>query len=188
MTRQQLEDLFWRATVICLGLDPDSEDEAVQKRVRISWPTVDAEDGIVTTDWKRDENVVFLRISPGYDTYGTLHDVDHVYDAQTDTQKEVVRYHRSHRILWVCYGPYADNDADTLRIGMFRDSIRAYLNEHNVAIMPHLRDPVRMPEKDDSGDWWERCDLEADFYQLVSREYSEDVIDQLPDINIQLRR
>ena len=181
MTQRQLEDLFWRATVICLGLDPDSEDEAVHKRVRISWPT--SETG--SSNWGRDENVVFLRISPGYDSYGWVHDIDHVYDPETDTQKEVVRYHRSHRIVWVCYGPDSDNDADTIRIGIVRDAVHSMLKAHNVAIQPHLRDPARVPEQDETGEWWERCDLEADFYQLVTREYTEDIITAAPDINIQ---
>lgn len=181
MTQKQLEDLFWRATVLALGLDPDSEDETVHKRVRISWPTSDTGN----SDWKRDENVVFLRISPGYDTYGTLHDIDHVYDPETDTQKEVVYYHRSHRITWVCYGPDSDNDADTIRIGILRDAVHSYLKAHKVAIQPHLREPVRAPEQDETGDWWERSDLEADFYQLVTREYPEDFINTAPNINVQ---
>ena len=181
MTQRQLEDLFWRATVLCLGLDPDSTDEAVHKRVRISWPT--SETG--NSNWRRDENVVFLRISPGYDSYGSVHDIDHVYDPETDTQKEVVRYHRSHRIVWVCYGPDSDNDADTIRIGIVRDAVHSMLKAHNVAIQPHLRDPARVPEQDETGEWWERCDLEADFYQLVTREYTEDIITAAPDINIQ---
>ncbi|MBQ3476787.1 MAG: hypothetical protein IJ893_02765 [Bacteroidales bacterium] len=181
MTQRQLEDLFWRATVMCLGLDPDSEDEAVHKRVRISWPT--SETG--NSNWGREENVVFLRISPGYDTYGTLHDIDHVYDPETDTQKEVVRYHRSHRIVWVCYGPDSDDDADTIRIGIVRDAVHSYLKASNVAILPHIREPVRVPEQDETGEWWERCDLEADFYQLVTREYPEDFIQTAPEINIQ---
>lgn len=181
MTQRELEDLFWRATVLCLGLDPDSTDEAVHKRVRISWPT--SETG--SSNWGRDENVVFLRISPGFDTYGNLHDIDHVYDAKTDTQKEVVRYHRSHRIVWVCYGPDSDNDADTIRIGIMRDAIHSMLIARNVAILPHIRDPVRTPEQDETGEWWERCDLQADFYQLVTREYQEDFITAIPKIKIE---
>lgn len=181
MTQKQLERLFWRATILCLGLDPDSTDEAVHKRVRISWPSSDTGN----SNWKRDENVVFLRISPGNDPYGSVHDIDHVYDPETDTQKEIVRYHRSHRIVWVCYGPDADNDADTIRIGILRDAIHSMLKAQNVAIQPHLRDPVRVPEPDETGEWWDRYDLEADFYQLVTREYPEDFIDTAPNINVQ---
>ena len=41
LTQRQLEDLFWRAAILCLGLDPDDPSEAVQKRVRVSWPQSD---------------------------------------------------------------------------------------------------------------------------------------------------
>ena len=181
MTQRQLENLLWRATVMSLGLDPDSKDEAVRKCVRISWPTSDTGN----SNWGRNENVVFLRIAPGSDPYGSIHDIDHIYDPETDAQKEVVCYHRSHRITWVCYGPDADNDADTIRIGIVRDAVHSYLKANKVAIQPHIREPVRVPELDESGEWWERCDLEADFYQLVTREYPEDVITAVPVINIQ---
>ena len=181
MTQNQLEDLFWRATVLCLGLDPDSKDEAVHKRVRISWPT--SETG--NSNWGRDENVVFLRITPGNDPYSELQDVEHVYNAGTDTQKEVVYYHRSHRIIWLCYGPDSDDDADAIRIGIIQNAIHSMLKTKGVAIQPHIRDPIRNPELDETGEWWERCDLEAEFYQLVSREYPEEFIDTMPNFNIQ---
>lgn len=182
MTQRELEDLFWRATVMCLDLDPDSEEDEVQRRVRISWPT--SETG--SSNWERDENVVFLRISPGLDPYGEIQDVEHVYDSQTNTQKEVVYYHRSHRIIWLCYGPDSDDDADAIRIGITQGDIHEYLMASNVAIQPHIRDPIRMPEQDETGEWWERTDLTADFYQLVSREYVENYINTAPEINFQM--
>ena len=66
-----------------------------------------------------------------------------------------------------------------------RDAVHSYLKASNVAILPHIREPVRVPEQDETGEWWERCDLEADFYQLVTREYPEDFIQTAPEINIQ---
>ena len=180
MTQKQLEDLFWRATVMCLGLNPDSEDEAVHKRVRISWPT--SETG--SSNWQRDENVVFLRISPGFDTYGDLHEIDHAYDDETDQLKEVVQYYRCHKINWVCYGPDSDDDADAIRIGILRDAVHSYLKRNMVAVKPHIREPLRMTEQDETGEWWERCDLHCECYQLVSREYDIGYIDVPPDIYI----
>ena len=182
MTQKQLEDLFWRATVMCLGLNPDSEDEAVHKRVRVSWPT--SETG--SSNWQRDENVVFLRISPGFDTYGDLHEIDHAYDDETDQLKEVVQYYRCHKINWVCYGPDSDDDADAIRIGILRDAVHSYLKRHMVAVKPHIREPVRMNEQDETGEWWERSDLSGECYQLVTREYDIDSIDVPPDIYINL--
>lgn len=180
MTQRQLENLFWRATVMCLGLDPDSTDEAVHKRVRISWPS--GETG--STNWLRDENTVFLRISPGLDSYGDLHEVDHAYDSASDQLKEVVRYHRCHQINWVCYGPDSDDDADAIRIGILRDAVHSFLKRHLVAVKPHIREPIRMDEQDESGEWWKRCDLTCECYELVTREYDIGYIAEPPDLYI----
>lgn len=179
LTRHQLENLIWRATVKCLDLNPDDPSDAVQKRVRISWPS--AETG--NADWKREENIVFLRISPGLDEYGTLLDISYNLD-DTSGAKEVIRYHRCHQIHWICYGPDSDYDADRIRIGILRDSIRASMLKSNVAVQPHIREPVRIPEQDESGEWWERCDLTAQCYELVIREYAAESIDVIPTILI----
>ena len=179
MTKKELEDIFWRATMMCLSLDPDDPSDEVQKRVRISWPT--AETG--NNNWGREENVVFLRLSPGLDPFGTQHDVIQEYDAENDQGYEAVIYHRSWQIAWVCYGPDSDNDADTIRIGILRDAIRAYLRRYNVAVLPDIRDPVHVPEPDETGEWWERNDLTAQFYELVTRRYANDFIEQSPEIS-----
>ena len=180
MTQTELETVFWRATMMCLGLDPYTDKQAEQKRVRISWPYAD----IGNTNWLRDENVVFLRVSPSLDTYGDLHDVGHEYDEKTDTFKEVITYHRAYTVMWVCYGPACDVDADTIRIGILREPMHSYLLSQNVGVQPHIRQPVRMPEQDASGEWWERCDLTADCYVLGRHEYDADYIEDMPEINI----
>lgn len=179
LSREQLENIFWRATVLCLGLDPDSEDESVQKRVRISWPT--SETG--NSNWKREENVVFLRIVPGSDPYGALKDI--CYEPDEDGGlKEVVRYHRNHQISWVCYGPNADEDADAIRIGIMQSAVHDYLMKSNIAMIPGLLEPVRVPELDETGEWWERCDLTAGCYEGAVREYKADYIAAPPKIII----
>ena len=180
MTQQDLETLFWRATMVCLGLDPDSQDQSVLKQVRISWPLSD----IGNTNWGRDENVVFLRISPNLDRYGDLHDIEYSYDDKKDEYTEIVSYHRGHSVMWVCYGPNACDYADRIRIGIQRSAIHDLLMQYNVAIQPSMRQPVRMPEQDLSGEWWERCDLTCDCYELDQREYAADYTDEVPDISI----
>lgn len=181
MTQKQLEDLFWRATVMCLGLDPDSEDEAVHKRVRISWPT--SETG--NSNWGRDEDVVFLRVSPGIDAFATAHDSRHIADPVTGEVREIVTYQRSIRVIWVCYGPNSDEDADRIRIGLFREAVRGFLIVNGVAVQPHIREPVRVTEPDEAGQWWERCDLTADAYEGITREYPADFIDRIDEIRIE---
>ena len=180
MTQQDLETLFWRATMVCLGLDPDSTDQSVISKVRISWPLNETGN----TNWQRDEDTVFLRISPSRDTYGDLYEPEYEYDSTKDEYKEVIRYHRSHQVVWVCYGPHSADIADMIRIGILRRDPHTMLLKQNVAVEPHIRQSVRMPEQDQSGEWWERSDLTCECYELTERRYDEDYIETVPEITL----
>ena len=173
-----MESVIWRATVLTLGLDPGSSEESVHKRVRISWP-----DGEGTT-WDRNENTIFFRITPTPDDFTPLKDVTHVYDSARDTLTEKVEYHRRFSVNWLCYGPDGMNDADTIRIGILRNPAKALLSAYGIEFMPHIHEPHRLDELDQSGDWWRRTDLSADFYILTSREYSEEYIAIAPEISV----
>ena len=174
LTQNQIEDIFWQATVKTIGLDPDAA--ATQNRVRISWPKP-GEEG---TTWHREDNVIFLRIKPTYDDYTIQKDITHVYDSGNDTLKEVVDYHRAFSIQWVCYGPESGEEADAIRIGILRTEVKKYLRQNGIGMKPDIREPARMPELDDSGDWWERHDLTAQCYILFSREYMEGMVEHVP--------
>lgn len=174
LTKEQIEDAFWRATIMTLGLDPEAE--ATQSRVRISWPKGDTGN----SDWKRDENVIFLRITPAHDDYTIQKDITHAYDRESDTLREVVTYHRCFSIQWVCFGPQSGEDADAIRIGILRSEIKRYLQQSGIGIKPDIREPARMPELDESGDWWERNDLTAQCYILFTRDYEETAIEHVP--------
>ena len=179
LTKEQLENLLWRATMLILGLDPDSEDQAVQKRVRISWPLSD--DGNST--WERNENTIFLRIAPTQSDYN-LQDSDYIYDQENDSLTEVVEYHRCFSINWVCYGPGSLDEADKIRAGIFRQDIRLLLRQNKLAFIPRIREPVHIPEQDESGQWWERHDLTANFYALTLWEFESDMISEPPEVTI----
>lgn len=176
LSREQLEDVMWKVTVLALGLDETREE--VQKRVRISWPT--SETG--NSNWKRDENVVFLRIVPGVDDYGNLHDRAYEPDRRTGDLIEVVTYHRCHSVTWVCYGPDADSDAENIRIGILRENVKQLLRCSSLAVLPHIPPAARVPEPDETGEWWERCDLTAQFYELVRREYAAEEMLVVPNV------
>jgi len=176
LDRESLEEVIRDATVLALGLDKSRED--VHKRVRISWPT--SKTG--NSDWQREDDVVFLRIVPGFDDYGNLHDSTYEPDPDTGATKEIVTYHRCYSVSWVCYGPDADNDADTIRIGILRENVRQYLRGFSVAFQPHIPNPTRVPELDETGEWWERCDLTAQCYELVRREYAAEEILVAPNV------
>ena len=179
LTKEQLENLFWKVTMILLDLDPESTSQAVQKHVRISWP--ESDDGNST--WERNENTVFLRISPVQDDYN-LYETDYKYNLQSDSLTEVVDYHRCFSINWVCYGPGSLEEADKIRAGIFRQDIRLLLRKNKLAFIPKVREPVRIPELDESGQWWERYDLTVNFYALTQHEFGSGMIETAPDVTI----
>ena len=177
LTKDQLEDIFWDATIMVLGLDPKAE--STQKRVRKSWP--DSKEG--NSDWERDENVIFLQITTADDPYTIPWDISHEADDQGNLQ-EVVRYHKCHNIQWICYGPDSGEDADCIRIGILREPVRAFLRKSRLAVLTDIRQPKRIPEMDDAGQWWERNDLTAQCYELAERRYDEGEIAKPPKVTI----
>ena len=177
MTLTDLENWFWRATVMCLGLDPDDTSEAVQSRVRISWT-------FGNTNWTPQDSVAFLRISGINDNYAVLHDRYTTYDPETGKCKTHVRYHRSYQINWICYGPTADEDADKIRIGLFATDIHEMLIAQNIAPFVQMREPIRAPEQEQSGEWFERVDVIGECYVLTERVYDEGYIDAPPTIYV----
>lgn len=179
MDRPALEKLIWRATIICLGLDPDDKRPEVQGRVRKSWPGADTGN----PNWQRDEDVVFLRITPSADPYGNIYDEDY-YGSDSEGGTETVGYHRSWQISWVCYGPGSDRDASMIRVGILRDAVRSYLLRHNVAIQPGIPEPIRIPEPDETGEWWERCDLSAEAYEYVRETFLAEIVTEPPEIHL----
>ena len=178
MTRKELENVFWTATVMCLALDPASEDEFVQQRVRKSWPTTETG----STNWKRDENVVFLRITPWNDEIGRYADSSYYFDQDTQLYRERVDFTKSHQIHFLCYGPDSYDDAETIRIGILRANIRQFLQKNRLGIMPHIREPIQMSEQDETGEWWERYDLTVYCYENVTKDYEIGTIEVAPNV------
>lgn len=177
MTRAQIENVVWMATVMTLDLDPEAT--ATQSAVRISWPLSDSGN----PNWGRNENVVFIRLAPYNDDYSSLWDLSHADN--NGEYVETVANHEAYEVTWVCYGSEALEYAQKIRYGLGRDNIRAYLNAQSMAFKPVILQPVYMPEQDRSGAWWERHDVRAQMYVRHVRQYSEGFIDTTPNISIE---
>lgn len=172
--RSELEDNMWRVVAHCLRIDPEAP--ASQLRIRISWP-VDSESGS-QPDWKRTEDVCFIRITEDTsDQYGTLLDISHRYNSEENSQTEIVSYTRVHTVFLLFYGPKAFDDADSVRIGMFREEARRMMRKAGLFPVPGVKRPVRIPELF-NGAWWDRSDLTFTLYEDVRREYPEEIIEQ----------
>ena len=176
MTRAQIEDAVWMATVMALGLDPNAD--ATQSKVRISWPLTESG----SPNWTREENVVFIRLAPYNDDYSSLWDLSHADNS--GEYVETVANHESYETNWLCYGPDALEYAQTLRYGLGRGDIRAYLETQSMAFKPVIPMPTHIPEQDRNGEWWERYDVRAQMYCKQTRQYSEGYIDTAPNVNL----
>jgi len=165
-----------------LGYDPDSTDQSVQSRVRLSWPL----DEMGSPNWSRTEETVFIRISPMMDEYSRLWDISHTQGSEGYT--EDVANHEHYEVVWICYGLNALETANKLRFGLLRESIRQYLKSESLAFKPVIDVPTRATEQDRAGDWWNRFDLRAQCYVLSRYSYESDYIDVMDDLNISVVR
>ena len=154
MTENELQNAFWRATMHCLELDPDSQSQTIQKKVRLSYSLSD--DG--NPEWEKDEDTTFIQFLPVADGYTDQMDMSHT--ETPNGYKEQVSYNRCFEITWISYGPNASEIADKIRVGMLRTKIREELAANGIAIKCGLRETVYMPEQDAAGQWWNRYDVE----------------------------
>ena len=175
LTLKNLENIVWRATMMVLGLDPDSDSQDVQKQVRLSWPL--SETG--SPNWERTESTTFIRISPTNDTLNTTTDISYTEGIEKH------RYYRCYDIYFVVYGDTAFETGDRLRDGLLRQPIREYLATSNLAWISGMGDSERTNEQDATGEWWNRFDLRVQLYELAERDYPvETYIGAMPDITI----
>ncbi|TWH46335.1 hypothetical protein [Sporomusa sp. KB1] len=163
LTTEQLEDLFWKVTMLMLGFNPDEyndpDNPPTFMPVRISWPTEGA------PAWKIHEDVAFLRIDEEDDEINILR--DNVLQAgdedsanQTTGQTRVIRVH------WLLYGPNSWNNASKIRRLLYDEPYREPLTANQVFLIPRVKTPQRLPELF-GGRWWERADVAASFNTLV---------------------
>jgi hypothetical protein len=154
---RQLEILMWRATALCLGLDPGTD--AAAARVRRAWPTYNASGSAPAWAW--DEDICFLRVMNSADPYGQLQETTRLENGR----KSVTRI-RPLEVLWTCYGQTAWNDCECIRRRLLEEDVKALLRGASVYPLPHLAEPIRAPELFE-GHWWERTDLTAQFYEQI---------------------
>ena len=159
-----------------LGYDPDSTDQSVQGKVRISGPLGE----MGSPNWSRTEDTVFIRVTQLLDNYSELWDITY---GGTDFDGSVSN-HEAYEVSWVVYGLNALETAQKVRYGLLRETIRQELIGAGIAFKPEIRMPNYVPEQDRSGDWWNRYDLQAQMYLKQTRKYAEEYIDKPPVISV----
>ncbi|GHU70625.1 hypothetical protein FACS1894184_16330 [Clostridia bacterium] len=173
-TRESLENVFWLAVAACLNLDPDAQE--TQSRIRISWP-VESENGS-NPGWGRDEDICFMRITEDItDQFGRLRDAFWEHDAETDVMTEYIKFTRVHTLHLIFYGPHSFDDAERVRVWMFREGVRRILRTNRLFPIPHNQRPMRVPELE-GGVWWDRSDIQLTINECVCLEYNWDYINE----------
>ncbi len=137
--------------------------------VRIDWPT-EGQPG-----WKITDDVAFIGCREADDLYNRLRERKLTEnDAATLTQE--THYTRAWAIRWVIYGPSSFDNARKIRSGLFLETNRRTLRKGILSLVPAVAAPMRVPENF-QGQWWERADLRAMFYEAVTEETTVDVIE-----------
>lgn len=172
LTLKQLEDVFRNLTCTFFGLNP--VDPLNAGKVRIAWPTGGA------PGWKITEDVTFLRVRSVGNEYSKQRDTE--YTPNSDSQlNEITAYTLPRLVSWTVYGPNSFDNIETIRNGLFKS--KDVLRASNLHLVIDVPIPVRCPELF-AGQWWERSDLSATFYEKVTR---QGIISTITGVNIQIK-
>ncbi|TGE35877.1 hypothetical protein E4K67_22435 [Desulfosporosinus fructosivorans] len=172
LTLKKLEDIFRKLTCTLLGLNPVSP--ANNGKVRIAWPTGGA------PGWKITEDVVFLRVVSIANSYSKQRDVEYSLNSQTEANK-ITSYTLPRQVSWIAYGPNSFDNIEAIRNGLF--SAGDILRASNLHLVIDVPVPIRCPDLF-SGQWWERSDFSAMFYEKVRR---QETIPTLHGVNIKIK-
>lgn len=169
---KDLEELFWRVTMLILGFNPDSKDEKEISKVRISWPT----DG--APSWGIDEDICFISITQRDDLINRQRNIR--YKEVGERLKRVTEYTKVVNCKYILYGPNSYDNAELIQHLLFLPEYKELLNENYLYLIPDIAAPIRFPELYGSR-WWERSDFEVNFNLYVRR---EQIVEHIEDIEI----
>jgi len=172
LTLKQLEDIFRNLTCTLLELNPSSP--ANNSKVRIAWPTGGA------PGWKITEDVVFLRVVSINNAYSKQRDTEYTSSTETEANK-ITSYTLPRQVSWIAYGPNSFDNIETIRNGLF--SAGSILRASNLHLVIDVPVPLRCPDLF-SGQWWERSDFSAVFYEKVRR---QETIPTIQGVNIKIK-
>lgn len=159
----ELNKIFYDLTRSMIGGSPLPD-------VRHSWPT-GGQPAFKVTD-----NVIFLKI---YDTKSSITDqIENEYNPST-TYVEKRSYSRTLMVNWILYGALSWNNAAKIRTRLFYQEHHDALSLNNIYLVPDFDPPKRLPELW-QGNWYERCDLNISFNELVTIERDYSNIEQVP--------
>jgi len=162
-----ISTLIQTATIQALGLTAP----AAYAAVRIDWPTEGQ------PAWGIGEDVVCI---------GAL-----LVDDPTDKQRdlvmgtdgggnplETITEQAVWRISWTFYGPHATAHARKVRGALFWQATHDLLADNALYVVTNVPQAIRAPEYF-QGQWWERCDLSAEFNEGVTDTYAPTIAESV---------
>lgn len=171
LTISQLNSIFWNITVQMLGLDINNP--ATNSAVRISWPI----DGAPA--WQITDNVTFIKVLLDDDEYNRIRDVEYInIPNDTNNITQATSYTKVLRIMWTFYGPDSEDRSQTIRDQLFYQDIHDTLSLNDIYMITDVVEPVRAPEFYDTR-WWERVDMFVRFNELITRNITIPVINEV---------
>ena len=163
---RELEELFYDLTVSLIGGSPEPE-------VRQSWPT-QGQPGFTVED-----NVAFLKIYDIPSAITEQQETKFEYMESPEYYNEKISYTRTLNISWIIYGPSSWEWATKIRYGIYYQEAHDLLARNNIYIVPSFDPPRRVPEIW-AGLWYERCDLEISFNELIQINRESHYVEKVP--------
>lgn len=156
LTIEQINTIIQPLTMGMLGFSADTSSPLV----RIEWPTQGAPYQDVADD------VCYIRCVPKEDSYDRIRDRTTITAADPNDE-EIWNYTRAWAIRWCFYGPNSTDRARALRSALYQDYFTEKLSLSQLFPVSDFPEPMRAPELID-GQWFERCDFEAEFYEFIT--------------------
>lgn len=178
-TIKEMEDIFRIAVLNIFQISPNSKEG--QSRVRFPWGSGFENKSGSMPVWKRDEDVCIIYELPQDDAYNRQRDISY---KNHENGMDIIRIDEHtdvHYLMFVNYGPNAYEFARDLRDGLNRESIKELFKKNNFFPVPDFPAIKRVPELI-NGQWWNRVDFTAVFYEYVRR---EETIKTIENVNIE---
>jgi hypothetical protein len=144
----------------------------VPNQVRIAWQIEGQPGPPITTD------TVTVRCVPYDADYGRMRDVVGTAGETSITNTDV--FTRGWKVSWTFYGPDGLDNARAIRSALITiPFVYYYLSGYNLYVIPSIKEPSRGPQEF-QGRWWERIDLEANFYEQITETFEVGLVESVP--------
>ena len=164
---EEMENMFRVAILSILKIDIDSI--GAKKRIRFPWGSSFFNDNGSAPSWQRDEDTCVIYELPRDGSYNRQRDIYYINDEESSDLIRVDEHTDIHSVMFANYGPNAYESARDIRDGLNLPDINEYFRKNNFYLVPDLPALQRVPELV-NGQWWNRVDFTAVFYEYVRRE------------------